>query len=73
MWHPTISDPESAGPYTLRVYSAEKAFEGEGWRQVRVTLTPSNPDFDPLVLTEEDEANVRAVAEVVAVLPHING
>ena len=61
-------DPETGERYTVKRYASEKSATEDGWRHVSVTLSPRNPDFEPIVLTVEDEAEVRVIAELVAVL-----
>lgn len=39
-----------------------------GWRHASVTLSPTNPDYDPVVFTEDDANDVKVVAEFVKVL-----
>ena len=67
--HAGISDPETGGQYTLKVYRSEKiAAEEGGWAHTRITLEPLNPDFDPIILEPEDEGDVSVVAELVGAL-----
>jgi hypothetical protein len=62
-------DEETGGQYTLKVYTSEKSGDGDdGWHHETIILKPLNPDFEPLVLTPEDEGSVRAIAEFVTVL-----
>ncbi|MAC32072.1 MAG: helicase [Haliea sp.] len=69
LWHSGVTDEETGGQYTLKEYHSEKAGdEQDGWRHERIVLKPLNPDFEPLVLTPEEEGEVRAVAELVSVL-----
>lgn len=69
--HAGVSDEETGGEYTLKVYSSEKiaAEEGEGgWQHSKITLSPLNPDYEPIVLHPESEGEVVAVAEFVKVI-----
>jgi SOS-response transcriptional repressor LexA len=62
-------DPESGERYTLKRYQSEKSSEADGtWRHVTITLQPINPDFQPIVLTTDDEGSVAVVAEFLYVL-----
>jgi SOS-response transcriptional repressor LexA len=46
-----------------------KATSDDGtWRHVKITLKPNNPAFEAIILTSDDEASVRVVAELVEVL-----
>jgi hypothetical protein len=68
VWHSGISDPHTGGQYTLKVYTSEKASDGDGWQNTRVILKPLNPKYEPIVLTPGDEGEVRTVAEFVEVV-----
>lgn len=69
LWHAGITDNETGGQYTLKVYSSEKVTWGnDDWKHERITLKPLNPQYQPLVLEPDDEGQVRAVAEWVKVL-----
>jgi len=62
-------DPETGQRYTVKRYDSEKASdEDHGWRHLSVTLSPLNPEYEPIVIIVEDEADIRVVAEVVEVL-----
>jgi hypothetical protein len=62
-------DPETGERYTIKRYQSEKvAAEVGGWRHIKITLRPNNPDFQPIELTCEDEGTVRVVAELLEVL-----
>ncbi len=63
------ADPDTDGSFTVKRYSSEKVYRPDGkWRHTRVTLSPLNPDFAPIILEVKDEASVTIVAELVAVL-----
>jgi SOS-response transcriptional repressor LexA len=66
--HRDIADPETGGSYTVKRYRSVKAADAEGWRHVEIRLEPVNPAFEPIVLREPDEGEVRVVAELVEVL-----
>jgi hypothetical protein len=62
-------DPESGERYTVKRYESETATDPDGtWRHIKVTLHPLNRDFQPIVLTTEDEGSVSVIAELVAIL-----
>ena len=71
--HRSISDPETGGQYTIKVYASEKiAAEDGGWRHQRITLHPDSdrPEFEPLVIqVAADEDGFSVVAEMLMVLP----
>ena len=63
------ADPDTGGAFAVKRYRSEKKESpGGGWRHSRVTLSPTNPAYDPIVLTDEDAGNVQVVAEFVTVL-----
>ena len=63
------ADPDTGGAFTVKRYRSEKKDSpGAGWRHTRVTLSPTNSEYDPIVLTDEDAMGVQVVAEFVAVL-----
>lgn len=69
VWHSGMTDPETGGQYTLKVYQSEKADAGDGEvTKVKITLAPLNPAFTAIQLSAADEDSVRAVAELVRVL-----
>ncbi len=63
-------DPDTGAQYTVKRYESEKVETEDGWRHVKVILKPTNPDFQPIELTCEDEGEVRVRAELVEVVGH---
>ena len=50
--HRGVEDPETGGSYTIKKYSSEKmASADEGWGHSRITLSPLNPDYQPIEIT----------------------
>jgi ATP-dependent helicase YprA (DUF1998 family) len=69
VWHSGVTDAETGGQYTLKVYQSQKsAADDEELQNAQVVLTPLNPDFSPIVLDAGEEGMVRAIAEFVRVL-----
>lgn len=69
IWHAGVTDADTGGEYTLKVYSSEKVPGADGeWQHDRITLSPLNADYEPLVLELENEGSVRAIAEFVKVM-----
>jgi len=67
--HEGVTDDDSGGEYTLKVYSSEKVVSDDGeWRHERITLKPLNPEYQPVVLEAEEEGRVRVIAEFVSVV-----
>jgi SOS-response transcriptional repressor LexA len=62
-------DPETGQRYTVKRYMSEKAGDADaGWRHVSVTLSPLNPEYEPIVVAVDDEADIQVIAEAVEVL-----
>ncbi|MFZ5541685.1 MAG: DEAD/DEAH box helicase family protein [Pseudomonadota bacterium] len=63
------ADPDTGGSFTVKRYSSEKKADEEGgWRHTKVTLSPTNPEYSPIVLSQRDAESIQVVAEFVAVL-----
>jgi type III restriction enzyme len=63
------ADPDTGGAFTIKRYSSQKRSDADGdWRHVRITLSPTNPDYHPIVLSGDDADHVTVVAEFVTVL-----
>jgi phage repressor protein C with HTH and peptisase S24 domain len=68
VWHRGVTDSETGGQYTVKVYESEKVVNDEGWEHTSITLKPLNPEYDPIVLTPTDEGDIRVLAEFVEVV-----
>ncbi|WP_418318040.1 DNA/RNA helicase domain-containing protein [Piscinibacter sakaiensis] len=70
--HRSISDPETGGRYTIKVYSSDKvADEDGGWRHERITLKPDSDreGFEPILVNlTDDEAGLAVIAEMLVVV-----
>ncbi len=67
-------DPETNQRYTVKQYTSQKTQSPDTpWRHLSITLKPLNPDYPPIHLTTEDEAEVSVIAELMSVLPHRHG
>lgn len=63
------ADPETGSRYTVKRYSSEKVADADGgWRHSRVTLSPANPDYEPIVLEHVEEGDLAVVAEFLEVI-----
>jgi SOS-response transcriptional repressor LexA len=63
------ADPETGGSFTIKRYASEKKrAEDGGWLHTKVTLSPTNGEYQPIVLTGADAEHVTIVAEFVTVL-----
>ena len=64
-----VMDPETGERYTVKRYEkSEKNFPGDSWSHVTVTLKPTNPNFQPIVLTVAEEGALQVIAEFVEVV-----
>lgn len=61
-------DPETGERYTLKRYESEKAQTSDSWHHTKIILKPVNPDFQPIVLTGEEEEHIEVIAECIEVL-----
>lgn len=52
-------DPDYGGQFTIKRYYSEKTITEDGWQHTKIELRPSNPDFDTIILEEND--NIRTV------------
>lgn len=69
VWHEGVTDSETGGRYTLKVYTSEKGASEDGeWQHTRVVLKPLNDKYAPIVLTAESEGQVRVLAELADVI-----
>ena len=69
VWHAGVTDGETGGEYTLKVYHSEKAAGPDGESQnTKIVLRPLNLAFQPLMMDAGDEGSVRAIAELVRML-----
>jgi SOS-response transcriptional repressor LexA len=57
-------DPDTGGAFTVKRYTSVKTIGAEGeWRHRRITLSPLNPEFEPIILEPRDESDFRVLAE----------
>jgi len=67
--HRSVGSPETGGSYAVKKYYSEKVLSDDGnWRHNRISLLSINPAFKPIILQPEDEADLKIIAEYVAVL-----
>lgn len=62
------SDPETGHRYTVKRYVRDEAAETKLFGEKAISLKPANPDFEPIVLSGDDEGELRIVAEFLEVL-----
>jgi DUF2075 family protein len=69
--HREIQDTDFGGHFTIKVYESEKKIEKDGsWRHTKVVLRTdsTSPEYEPILLTPDQVADLRVIAELVAVL-----
>jgi SOS-response transcriptional repressor LexA len=63
-----VTDPDTGGQFTVKVYDSEKQVTEAGWKHARITLKPLNPAYEPIELNPSDVGDVRVLAEFVEVV-----
>ena len=69
--HREIQDSETGGHFTVKVYESRKEQASDGsWRHTSIVLRPDTtaPGYEPIVLAPKVAADLRIIAELVAVL-----
>ena len=66
--HHAFSDPETGGAFSIKRYSSEKQISADdSWHHERITLSPLNHDYTPIVLNDND-GDYSIVAEFIQIL-----
>lgn len=58
-------DDAYGGRYTIKRYHSEKIVTDEGWQHAKVELQPLNPDFEPIVIDENDDVRTIGIFKCV--------
>jgi len=69
--HRGIADVENGGQFTVKKYESKKRLLSDGtWRHTSITLRPETTEqgYEPLIFKENAVADVKVIAELVAVL-----
>jgi hypothetical protein len=71
--HWAISDPETGGSYTVRMYRSRKALAPDsgdepGWHHTAIQLLARNEDFPPISIAPDQAEELRVIAELVHVI-----
>jgi hypothetical protein len=69
--HREISDADTGGHFTVKLYKSEKKINPDGtWSHSKITLSPDTTatGYEPIILTDEEQSDLRVIAELVAVL-----
>jgi SOS-response transcriptional repressor LexA len=63
------ADPDTGGSYTIKRYSSEQVhLDGDDWKHTRIVLSPTNRDYQPIVIDRNDDESISIVGEYIAVL-----
>jgi SOS-response transcriptional repressor LexA len=63
------ADPETGGSYTVKQYQSSKSIGSDGrWHHKQITLKPLNPEYEPIVLSPQNENDFEVIAEFLFVL-----
>jgi phage repressor protein C with HTH and peptisase S24 domain len=68
VWHRGVTDSDTGGQYTVKVYESEKVVAEDEWQHTRILLRPINANYQLIELTPSDEGDVRVLAEFVEVI-----
>jgi uncharacterized protein len=69
--HRELSDTDTGGHYTIKVYESVKKVMADGnWRHVAIILRPDTTatGYEPIMLSEEQSDDLKVIAELIAVL-----
>jgi type I restriction enzyme, R subunit len=65
-------DPETGQRYTVKRFDSEKASDDDSWHHTKIILRPTNPVFQPIVLTGKEDGELRVIAEVLEVFSDLS-
>lgn len=54
-------DPDYDGKYTIKRYHSDKLISEDNWQHTKIQLLSLNPEYDPIVLTIDDEGEYRTI------------
>jgi len=63
-----ITDSETGQRFTVKTYHSEKVFDGNCLKHKKITLSPMNPDFDPILIPDSELQEFRVIAELIEVI-----
>ena len=67
--HREFYDSDSGGAYSIKKYSSEKVMEEDGsWHHERITLSPLNRDYEPIVIDANEDGEFAVVGVLKGVL-----
>ncbi len=64
--HHSKYDPDYNGSYSIKTYTSRKQFDSYGnWQHEEIVLRPKNPEYNPIIINENDSEDFRIVGEFV--------
>lgn len=67
--HRGYFDEDNVGAYSIKEYHSTKSYNEDGtWQHEQITLRPLNKEFNPIILTPEDEDDFRIVGAYVGTI-----
>ena len=67
--HQSIHDSETGGSYTVKKYTSKKKHRAdETWEHEEIVLLPVNKAYEPIVISSEQAADFKVIAEFIEVL-----
>lgn len=58
-----IADQDTGASYTVKSYSSTKVNSSDGnWHHTNITLSPLNPDYNEIIIPEEDAEDFKIIA-----------
>lgn len=65
-----VVDLEFGSNYTIKEYSSKKLTDEEGWHHEEIILRPksNNPNFNPIILRDEETVDFKVLGIFVRVL-----
>lgn len=67
--HHNFYDADYTGGYSIKIYTSKKKVDdSENWMHEEIILEPKNPDYNPIIINEEDADEFRIVGEFVGIV-----
>lgn len=67
--HHNFYDANYAGGYSIKTYISKKKYNENGnWMHEEIALEPQNPNYNPIIINEENAEDFRIVGEFVGIV-----
>lgn len=64
--HRNFYDADYAGSYSIKTYTSKKTYDEFGnWSHEEIILQPKNPDYNPIIIREDEAEDFRIIGEFV--------